>query len=305
MTSAMRSRSSLGIGRQARHRLAVACLAAAVALAWTAVAAPADAPKISAPASPAQVVMVKGGRLTVDLRGAELADVLQQVAEAAGFHLTTTGELGRVTAAFSARTVEDGLRRLVQDHEMMLLYRPAGRNAAPAVLVEVQVFASGSARGTAAAPESRDVASAAVAIGEITRLVRARDAERGVPRLAELLATSSDSVVRRRAVWGLGMLGRPAAAGAMSGALRDEAPFGRGQAAPALRRAAGAEAIGALSGVLGSDPDVSVRRDAARALTSFGTPEADAALSAAAGDSDPLVRDDARRAMDRQNMAPR
>jgi HEAT repeat protein len=144
-----------------------------------------------------------------------------------------------------------------------------------------------------------------VAIGEITRLVRARDAERGVPRLAELLATSPDSVVRRRAVWGLGMLGRPAAAGAMSGVLRDEAPFGRGQAAPALRRAAGAEAIGALSGVLGSDPDVSVRREAARALTSLGTPEADAALSAAAGDSDPLVRDDARRAMDRQNTAPR
>ena len=76
----------------------------------------------------------------------------------------------------------------------------------------------------------------------------------------------------------------------------------RGQAVPALRRIAGAEAIPALSGVLASDPDVSVRRAAARALA---TPEADAALSAAAGDSDQLVRAEARRGMDRQNAPPR
>ena len=303
MTFMTSSCSSLWISRRARHRLAAACLATAVVVGWTAVAAPADAPKVPAP--PTQVVMAKGGRLTVDLRGADLADVLRQVAEAAGFHLTTTGELGLITAAFSARTVEDGLRRLVQDHEMMLVYRPAGKSAGAAVLMEVQVFSSTPGRGAAAAPGARDAEGGAAAIGEITGLVRARDAERGVPRLAELLATSSDSVVRGRAVWGLSMLGGPAATGALSGALRDEAPFVRGQAALALRRAAGAEAIPALSGVLASDPDVSVRRAAARALSSLGTPEAVAALSAVADDSDQLVRDEARRAMDRQNAPPR
>jgi HEAT repeat protein len=294
-----RSCSSLWIGRRARHRLAAACLAGVAAIGWTAVAAPADAPKAAAP--PAQVVMVKGGRLTVDLRGAELADVLHQVAEAGGFHLTTTGELGRVTAAFSARTVEDGLRRLVQDHEMMLVYRPAGVSGGPAVLTEVQVFSSTPGRGAAVAPEARDAASSAAAIGEITGLVRARDAEHGVPRLVELLAASSDSVVRGRAVWGLSMLGGPAAARALSGALRDEAPFVRGQAAQALRRTGGAEAIPALAGVLASDPDITVRRAAARALASLGTLEADAALSAVAGDPDRLISDEARRALDRQN----
>ena len=303
MTPPTRSRILLWIGRQARHRLAAACLAAAVTVGWTAVAAPADAPK--APTPPAEVVTVDGGRLTVDLHGADLADVLRQVAEAAGFHLTTTGELGLITAAFSARTVEEGLRRLVQDHEMMLVYRPAGRSAGAAVLMEVQVFSSTPGRGAAAAPEARDAEGGAAVIGEITRLVRARDAERGVPRLAEILATSPDSVVRGRAVWGLRMLGGPAAAGALSGALRDEAPFVRGQAALALRSAAGAEAIPALSGVLASDPDVSVRRAAARALAMLRTPEADAALSAVAGDSDQLVRDEARRAMDRQNALAR
>ena len=78
---------------------------------------------------------------------------------------------------------------------------------------------------------------------------------------------------------GARMLGGPGGREGLSGALRDEAPFGRGQAALALRRAAGAEAIPALSGVLGSDPDVSVRRAAARALASLRTPEADAVLT--------------------------
>jgi hypothetical protein len=200
MTSTTRSCSSLWIGRQARRWLVAACLGAASVLGWTAVAAPADAPKVPAP--PGQVVMVEGERLTVDLRSAELAGVLFQVAKAAGFHLTTTGELGRVTAAFSAQTVEDGLRRLVQDHEMMLVYGPARRSAGPAVLMEVQVFSATPGGGAAAAPAAGDAGSETAANAEIAGLVRARDAERGVPRVAELLATSSDSVVRGRAVWG-------------------------------------------------------------------------------------------------------
>src|SRR5688572_5309872 len=107
-------------------RLAAAWLAGAVALGRAAAGMPADAPKAAAPEPPAQVVLVEGERLTVDLHGAELAQVLRQVGEAAGFHITTSGTLGVVTAAFSARTLEEGLRRLVQDHEMMLVYRPAG-----------------------------------------------------------------------------------------------------------------------------------------------------------------------------------
>ena len=235
MTPTTRLCSSLWISRQAGHRLAAACLAAA-AIAWTAVAAAAAPPK--APERSAEVVIVEGGRLTVDVRGAELADVLLQVGEAAGFHLTITGELGLVTAAFSGRTVEDGLRRLVQDHEMMLVYRPV--SGEPAKLMEVQVFASAPGRGAAAAAGTRDAAPRGAVIGEITGLVRARDVERGVPRLAELLATSSDLVVRGRAVWGLRMLGGPAAAGALTRALRKDAPFVRGQAALALPRVAGA-----------------------------------------------------------------
>src|SRR6186713_3345159 len=80
---------SLWISRRVRHRLAAACLTAA-AIGWTPVAAPAAPPKVPEP--PAEVVRVEGGRLTVDVRDAELADVLLQVGDAAGFHLTITGE---------------------------------------------------------------------------------------------------------------------------------------------------------------------------------------------------------------------
>jgi len=288
---------SLWISRRVRHRLAAACLTAA-AIGWTPVAAPAAPPKVPEP--PAEVVRVEGGRLTVDVRDAELADVLLQAGDAAGFHLTITGELGLVTAAFSARTVEDGLRRLVQDHEMMLVYRPV--RGEPAKLMEVQVFASAPGREAAAAAGARGAAPREALMSEITGLVRARDVERGVPRLAELLATSSDLIIQGRAVWGLRMLGGPAAAGALSVALRNEAPFVRGQAVQALARVVGAEAIPALSGLLASDPDVSVRRAAARALATLRTPEADAALSAVAGDSDSLLRAEAQRALDRQTL---
>src|SRR6185503_5357834 len=172
------------------------------------------------------------------------------------------------------------------DHEMMLVYRPV--RGEPVKLMEVQVFASAPGREAAAAASARGAAPREALMSEITGLVRARDVERGVPRLAELLATSSDLIIQGRAVWGLRMLGGPAAGGALSVALRNEAPFVRGQAVQALARVVGAEAIPALSGLLASDPDVSVRRAAARALATLRTPEADAALSAVAGDSDSL-----------------
>jgi HEAT repeat protein len=101
------------------------------------------------------------------------------------------------------------------------------------------------------------------------------------------------------------MLGGSAAIGPLSGALRDEVPFVRGQAAQALRRTAGGGAIPALSGLLANDPDASVRRTTARALASFRTPEADAALIAAADDSDIRVRAEAQRALNRQGQLAR
>jgi hypothetical protein len=115
-------------------------------------------------ASPvAPVIALSDGKLSVDLRDADLADVLQQIATRAGFQLTTSGQLRRVTAVFTAVSLEEGIRRLVQDHELMLVYRPADVDGTGGTLVEVHVFAA------SAAP---DPVQTAAALAEINQLLR-------------------------------------------------------------------------------------------------------------------------------------
>ena len=78
-----------------------------------------DAPVVAAPP---ELVVIEEGRVTVDAHDADLADVLAQLGARAGFRVRTSGSLGRVTATFTAVSVEQALRRLVQDHELMLVY---------------------------------------------------------------------------------------------------------------------------------------------------------------------------------------
>ena len=270
-----------------------------------ALAAAADPPKATPAGPPAPLVSVEDGRLTVDARDADLAQVLREVAERADFHLEISGPLGRVTAAFTAASVEEGLRRLVQDHELMLVYR-RGEGSAEPTLFEVQVFASGAPRragpAVAQAPPGAEDTDRAM-LEEISALVRQRDPEQAVPRLAQILSTAQGQVARSRAAWALGRLPGPASVAALSAAaLQDSVPYVRLQAAQSLRRVAGADAIPALSSVLAGDPDPSVRRVAARGLATLRDPQAAAALSAAAGDSDASVRAEVQRGLARQGV---
>ena len=68
--------------------------------------------------APPELVVIEEGRVTVDAHGVDLADVLAQLGARAGFRVRTSGSLGRVTATFTATSVEQALRRLVQDHEL-------------------------------------------------------------------------------------------------------------------------------------------------------------------------------------------
>lgn len=245
-----------------------------------------------APISP--VVAIAGGTLTVDLHHAELESVLREIATRAAFDLKTSGQLGRVTATFTGVPLEEGLRRLAPEHELMLVYRAPSGGAA-ASLVGVRVFA-----GT----RPNDPRSAAADLAEIRGLLRSGGSQEGAARLADLLG-APDSTVRARAAAALGTVGGMNAEAPLTAALSDQAAEVRVQAVNALRRVAGARAIPALQGLLVRDPDPAVRRAAARTLGMLREAPATSALTAAAADPDASVRQEVARALRRHGVAVR
>ena len=253
--------------------------------------------------APPELVVIEEGRVTIDAHDADLADVLAQLGARAGFRVRTSGSLGRVTDTFTAMSVEQALRRLVQDHELMLVYGSVSSASVRPTLIQADVFASTlSAAQVRAASEMLGRQRASL-LAEIDRLTRSRDVARGAPRLAELLGTASDSVVRARAASALAALNGPLSHPALARALGDSAPAVRAQAVRALRSVDGARAIPALGRVLLTDPDVTVRRAAAQMLGSLQEPAATSALSVASEDADAIVRREVTRALHRQGGA--
>ena len=246
----------------------------------------------SAPMSPIPLVVVEERKLTVDLHHAELESVLREIAEHAAFDLRTSGQLGRVTATFAGLSLEEALRRLAPDHELMLVYRAAAGRDEPS-LVEVRVFAGSN-------PD--DPRRAAADLAEINQLLRGGRGQGGTARLADLLGATASTAVRTRAALALGQIGGPGAEAALTGALNDPAAEVRVQAVHALRRVAGARAIPALQGLLLRDPDPPVRRAAARTLGMFRETSVRSALTAATTDPDAAVRQEVTRALRRHGV---
>jgi hypothetical protein len=282
--------------RTVRGRLAAALGVAAFALASTTPAFAGLNPEQIDAAPPASIA-VEHGRLSVEVRDADLGEVLQEIAERAGFHLTATGRLGRVTASFSGVPIEEGLRRVAPDCELMLVYQAPDAKRADQRLVDVRVFAGS---------PSNDPVRAAAALAEIGRLVQTRANPSAIARLTELLGVAPDASVRSRAAWALGRAGGRAAESALTMALSDQAADVRIQVLHALQLVEGVRAIQAFQSLLLRDPDARVRLAAARALEALPTPSAMAALSAAASDADPSVRREVAAALQRRSaLAPR
>lgn len=250
--------------------------------------------------APPAVVVIEEGRVTVDAHDADLADVLSDLGARARVRLRISGPLGRVTTTFTAMSVEQAVRRLVQDHELMLIYSAPPRAGSRAELIEADVFASPPSAARVRAASEMLARQRAGLLAEIDRLARSRNAERGAPRLSELLGTAPDATVRARAASALAALSGPLSRAALARALGDSAPDVRVQAVRALRSVDGAGAISALGRVLLSDPDSTVRRAAAQMLGSLPDPAAASALGVAVQDADALVRREIDRALKRR-----
>ena len=109
-------------------------------------------------------------------------------------------------------------------------------------------------------------------------------------KLAEVLHTEADPMIRAEIVRTLGEFSAPAAAPALHAALEDSDPVVRIAACKALGRRGGPEAVGALAAVISGDVNADVRLAAARALGQTGNPDALGGLGLALDDPDPALQ---------------
>jgi hypothetical protein len=278
-------------------------LAVAGALLW-AVAVPRDAAGTgSRPPGLAELdVAVDEGRLTLDLQGARLGEVLRTIAEQAGIRVSVEGEADRlISAAFAGVPLDEGVARLTRGGSLVLIYAATGNGPGQARLAEVRVY-GGSGRATRAAASAP--APAAAPGRPVPKSAREERAERleavaSLPRLGQdaavaglshVLAEETDAAVRARAVWALGRVKGAPAVGVIETALGDPDLSVRLPAVQVLRRVAGAGSVPTLGRLVASDPDPSVRRAAAFALAALRTPDALHALVPALSDPSEMVR---------------
>jgi len=249
-------------------------------------------------------VTFEDGLLTVDVREAPLGDVVRVIGERAGARVIISNDITtRVTGSFTRVPLEEGIRRLVRGHSLVLVYAPSGSRAAAGVLSEIQVIGSSrladvQTRTHVLTGSDADSADHAGQLRAVGMLAGRRDAAAAAD-LARMLSADPDPVIRTQAATALGRVGTAEAATALTAALGDQAVSVRVQGVHALRMVEGVRALGRLREVLTRDPDSRVRRAAARALAELPGEDARWALEVGTSDPDDSVREEVAGALER------
>ena len=234
-------------------------------------------------------VAIQHGLLTVDVREAPLADLLQMIGERAGLRVTIHGNVKTlVTDSFAGLSLGEGIRRVVGANGLVLIYAPSRGEAGASLLTEVRVYHSPPAAILSKGTDPKKPAEAtrpldsdrATRLKAVQALARRRD-EAAIAALAQTLAQDEDPIVRAQAALALATIGGAQAAAALTTALEDKDPSVRIEAVRAFARVEGERAIPALGDVLMGDPDPLVRMGAARALSLLQSEEARLTLEAA------------------------
>lgn len=256
-------------------------------------------------------VVVSGVELTVDVRHAPLARVLEIIGERAGVEVTLHGDVNApITRSFTGLPLVEGIRELARGYSVIVTYGiPSGESGHATV---TGVWVMGSVPGARASSESRaaspveeqanprvaeaaDAAALASPIGEIQRL--AVDADRGseaaMARLAEIGASDADAALREQAVAALGRLTSPGAEPLLVAALADVDVSVRVRAIRGLRTFDTETAAASLADVLIADVDPRVRLAALAAVGSLSGPRVPTMLEKASTDPDVTVRETA------------
>jgi len=251
-------------------------------------------------------IAVRKGLLTVNLRDAPMANVLMAVGAQAGFDVIIRGDLSApVTWSFSDLPLDKGIRRLLDDRPLVMIYAPSQGQAGVRPLLKVIALGARGDAGDGTTPVARTMPARKTEVSRNTAAVSLDDDRenrlRAVQRLAImpdaaatkdlalLLSQDEDALIRQIAAIALGNIGGAGAQDALTAALQDEESLVRGRATQALAKW-GPESVGLLVELLVRDPAANVRRQAALGLGRMRGERAMDALQAAQADPDYAVR---------------
>lgn len=283
---------------------------------------------------------VRRDELTVDVRGALLAQVLRVIGERAGVDVTLRGDFGAtVTEAFSGVPLVEGIRRLAPGASVAVVYGASLEDPGHEVVTAVWIV-EGRPRNGGAWMTSTAVPSATPAAGQAgeARVSGESSIERPAPvqtgagltvdsrlgvrmqeiralteqaqggeadalaRLADISASESDATVRQQAVAAVARLRGADVERALTVALADDDVAIRVRAVRGLRGAGTDTSMRSLARVMTGDADPRVRLAALNALSSLPARGLLADLARASSDPDPVVREAAIRGFSWWNM---
>lgn len=254
-------------------------------------------------------VTVEGGLLIIRVEEERLDDVLRAIAEQANLRLKLTGDLGGPTTAWFTVHLEDGLRHLVGNHGLIMLYGPPHGSSGRQLLTEIWVRGAldGPVVTVEPAATGDDLAQFYFDLERFDREGKLRavraiagfDDAAAIADLALVLERESDPLVRRVAAIGLGHRRGADAIDALGAALEDRDRSVRFQAIHGLGKIGGRDAAEALVPAL-RDGDAAIRLQAVLALQSTGDASTVRALARVlAEDADAEVRRVAARTLER------
>lgn len=236
--------------------------------------------------SPTALVRIElnGSMLTLATRDAPLHEVMQAIADLAGFRTILVGDFFEsplVSVDFDNIPVEEAIERLVSDKNRIIIYQPAQDKSRQPVISQLWLLQSGDAAGVFGSGNDEGIA-----------LAREKDVDGyKLARITARLQQDRDATVRARAAIALGAFQDDRAVLALEAGLSDADSSVRSQVISALGRIGSEQAIIALGNILLRDSAAtSDRVKAARTLWQHDSELARDYLRAGTNDRDQQIR---------------
>jgi hypothetical protein len=243
-------------------------------------------------------IELKDGLLSAEIDDAPLPQVLVEIGKLAGFKVVQVADFDdfpRVSSNFEKLPLQVAVERLVDNTNSIFFYSESEGTESQRVLSQLWLLGPGEA-GADTTQLSEDVGGLQhdeplIRSQAALRLVQQQGGEATLEKLAVLLQTDQDPLVRSRVAIALGSLGDERAVSELEAAVLDSNFSVRAQSITALGQIGGDRATTVLGSILSDDTVNPVERViAAQALWKQDSEIAQGYLQASSSDSNEQVR---------------